>query len=401
MKFNYQARDQKGQTQMGILEASSREAALQVLGKNGLYVTLLEEEKNQPFYTKRLAFFDKVTRKEVMLFSRQLAIMFKSQVPLIESLGTLALQTKNPSFREKIVEMSEDVEAGTPLSQAIAKFPDVFSSYFVSMIKSGESSGSLSKILESLAGHEEREYQLSSKIKGALTYPAFVIAGSIVVLILMMAFVVPNLVKILEGVTELPLPTKIVIALSDFMRAWWWTVPIAIVGIVFGMVKYLHTQEGKKIFDQLVLKVPGLGKFLRMVFLARFAENLSTLITGGIPIVQALEITQDVLGNHVYVLIIEEAKEAVKKGDPISQVLSRYPREFPPLFTQMMHVGEKSGTLDTTMLYIVEFYQKEVANSVEAFLSLLEPVLIAALGILVGGMMAAILMPIYQNISLQ
>ncbi|MBI2113011.1 MAG: type II secretion system F family protein [Candidatus Wildermuthbacteria bacterium] len=401
MKFNYQARDQKGQTQAGVLEASSREAALQVLAKNGLYVTLLEEEKNQPFYTKRIAFFDKVSRKEVMLFSRQLAIMFKSQVPLIESLNTLALQTKNASFREKITEMSEDVEAGTPLSSAIAKFPNVFSPYFVSMIKSGESSGSLSKVFESLAEHEEREYQLSSRIKGALTYPAFVIAGSILVLMLMMTFVVPNLVKILEGVTELPLPTKIVIGLSDYMRTWWWTVPIGIFAFVFGIARYARTQEGKKMFDQLVLKIPGLGQLLRMVFLARFAENLSTLIAGGIPIVQALEITQDVLGNYVYRAIVEEAKEAVKKGDPISQVLAKYPQEFPPLFTQMMHVGEKSGTLDETMLYIVEFYQKEVANSVQAFLSLLEPTLIAVLGILVGGMMAAILMPIYQNLSIQ
>ncbi|MBI1984534.1 MAG: type II secretion system F family protein [Candidatus Wildermuthbacteria bacterium] len=400
MKFNYQARDQKGQTQQGVIEASSKEAALQILGRDGLYVTLLEEPKAQPFYAKRIAFFDKVSSKEIMLFSRQLSILFKSQVPLMESLRTLSLQAKNQNFKEKIIELSEDVEGGTPFSQAIAKFPKIFSSYFVSMVKSGESSGSLSEVLESLANHEEREYELSSKVRSALTYPAFVVSIGIVVLFLMMVFVIPNLTRILEGSSqELPFATKLILSLSGFLQAWWWVLLIGIVSTIFGVSKYLGTKEGKELFDEQVLKMPGIGSFLRMMYLGRFAENLSTLVAGGIPIVQALEITQDILGNQVYKRILEEAKESVKKGDPISQVLQKYPQEFPPIFTQMMNVGERSGTMDTTMLYIVKYYQKEVANSVESFLSILEPMLIVVLGVLVGGMMAAILLPMYQSVS--
>lgn len=399
MKFNYQARDQKGQTQQGIIEASSKEAALQLLGKNGLYVTLLEEPKSQPFYTKKIGIFDKVPAKEVMLFSRQLSIMFKSQVPLVESLRTLASQVKNQSFREKLLEVSQDVEGGTPFSQAISKFPKLFSAYYVSMVRSGESSGTLSEVLQSLAEHEEREYELTRKIKGALTYPVFVIFIGIAVLFLMMLFVVPNLTKILEGVTDLPLPTRIILWLSDVIQHWWWLLIGLAVASWIGLMKYVHTASGKVFFDGLSLNVPSIGGFLRMMYLSRFAENLSTLFAGGIPIVKALEITQDIVGNTVYRRIIEEAKESVKKGDPISEILRKYPKEFPPVFTQMMHVGEKSGTLDTTLLHMVTYYQKEVSGAVDNFLSILEPMLIVVLGLMIGGMMAAIMLPMYQNLG--
>jgi type IV pilus assembly protein PilC len=397
MKFNYQARDVKGQTQIGQVEASSQDAALEVLSRSGFYVTLLEEAAKKPVYAKRVSFFEKVSVKEVMLFSRQLAIMFKSQVSLLEALRTLALQTKNQSFKEKILDMAEEVEAGTPLSQALSSHAAVFSPFYISMVKSGEASGTLSKSLEYLASHLQREYELTSRVRGALVYPAFVVAVAFLVLFLMMFFVIPNMTKVLEGLgQELPFLTKVVLSLTDFLRSKWWLLLLALGSAATFLVRYTKTLEGKRFLNSAFLSLPLLGPVLSMVYLARFAENLSTLVAGGIPIVQALDITGNVLGNDVYRTIIHEARDEVKNGKNISEVLQRHTKEFPPIFTQMVFVGEKSGTLDTSLLNIVEFYQKEVARTVDSFLSLIEPLLIVVLGLMVGGLMAAVLLPLYQ-----
>ena len=383
MKFNYQARNQTGETQVGVIEASSKDAALQLLSQHGLTVTILEESGDKPFYSKSISFFERVKAKDVMMFSRHLAILFKSQVTLLEALRTLALQTRNRMFAEKIMRISEDVEGGTSLSQALSRNPDVFSSYYVSMVRSGESAGSLSEVLESLADHLEREYNLQNKIKSALTYPAFIVGTGVVVLTLMMAFVVPNLTR-----------------LAGFLNTWWWLVFLLLALGVFFLLRYIKTPQGKHNVDLFVLKVPALNSFLRMMYLSRFAENLSTLIAGGLPIVEAIEITQEIVGNDYYKSILGEAKEAVRKGERISDVLGRYPLEFPPVFTQMVLVGEQSGSLDTTLLNVVQFYQRELANTVESFLSILEPLLIVILGLLVGGLMAAILLPLYQLVTI-
>ncbi|MBI2642065.1 MAG: type II secretion system F family protein [Candidatus Wildermuthbacteria bacterium] len=388
MKFNYQARSPKGETQVGVIEASSRDAALQLLSQHGLFVTILEESGERPFYAKPLPFLERVKGKDVMLFSRHLAILFKSQVPLLQALRTLALQTKSRVFAEKIMKLSEDVEGGTSFSQALLKNPNVFSSYYVSMVRSGETAGSLSAVLDSLAEHLEREYTLQNKIKSALTYPAFIVTIGLAVLFLMVIFVVPNLTRTLSDLGgELPFITKAVIGLVDVLRSWWWAFLFLLGGGVFLLLRYIKTSEGKKNFDLFLLKVPGLNTFLRMMYLSRFAENLATLVAGGIGIVSALE-------------ILGEAKESVQRGAKISDVLGRYPLEFPPVFTQMVLVGEQSGTLDTTLLNIVQFYQRELTNSVESFLSILEPLLIVVLGLLVGGLMAAILLPLYQLVSI-
>ncbi|TSD04089.1 MAG: hypothetical protein Greene071421_455 [Parcubacteria group bacterium Greene0714_21] len=379
------------------MEASSQDAALEVLSRSSLYVTLLEEAAKKPVYAKRISFFEKVSVKDVMLFSRQLAIMFKSQVSLLEALRTLAVQTKNQSFKEKIFDMAEQVEAGTPLSQALALHSAIFSPFYIAMAKSGEASGTLAKSLEYLADHLSREYELTSRVRGALVYPAFVVAVAFLVLFLMMFFVIPNMTKVLEGLgQQLPLLTRIVISTADFLRSKWWLLLLLLALSGTFLFRYVRTPEGKRFLNSAFLSFPLLGPLLSMVYLARFAENLSTLVAGGIPIVQALDITGSVVGNTVYRKIISEARDEVKKGRNISEVLQRHPKEFPPLFTQMVLVGEKSGTLDTSLLNIVEFYQKEVARTVDSFLSLIEPMLIVVLGLMIGGLMASVLLPLYQ-----
>lgn len=401
MKFNYQARDKTGKTQSGVIEASSREAALQLLAGHNLFVTLLEAIKTRPFFEQNIQFFEKVSLRDVMMFSRQLSIMFVSRVPLVEALQTMASQIKSRAFKEKILSLSEDVEGGTPFSDALAKHPDAFSLFYINMVKSGEVSGTLSSVLEYLADHMEREYHLISKIRSALVYPAFIVFLAFAVLSLLMFFVIPNLSTVLKQTgQELPAITQVVLALASFFRGFWWIFLLSFGGAVFFFIRWRKTAQGIKALSEFYLKVPLLGSFLRMIYLSRFAENLSTLISGGLPIVQALDITGRIVGNTVYAGIVGEAKSEVQKGNQISTVLKKYPFEFPPVFTQMVFVGEKSGTLDKTLSNIVSFYQKEVERQVEAFLSIVEPALIVFLGLIVGGLLASVLLPLYQIGSL-
>lgn len=401
MKFLYQARNKKGEIQSGTIEASSKEAASQLLSQYGFFVTVLEETKNRPLYAKRIEFFDRVSMKEIVMFSRQLAIMFKARVSLVEALQTLAEQMKKQAFREKILEISEEVEAGTMLSKALSAYPKLFSSFYVNMVKSGEASGKLSDVLSYLAEHMEREYHLISRVRGAMIYPAFVMVVMAGVIFLMMTFVMPNLVKVLEDTgQELPLPTKIIIVTAKFMSGGGWAVVLGVVALaIVGVTRYAKSREGRKTLSKVFVRMPLVGEFLKMVYLSRFAENISTLIAGGLPIGQGLEITADIIGNDVYRDIVLKARDEVRKGSTISSVLSRYTAEFPPVFTQMVLVGEKSGSLDTTLTSVVGFYQQEVDRAIDTFLSILEPIMIVVLGFVVAGIMASVLLPLYQSLS--
>jgi len=400
MRFNYQARTKKGDVYVGAVEASSEESAVAILGERGLYVTFLEEAA-APVFARRIEFFGRITKKDIVLFSRQLAIMFRSRVSLIESLRVLSLQTKNADFKEKIFKISEEVEGGTAFSQALARYPKIFSSFYVAMVKSGEASGKLSEVLNYLADHLEREYHLTAKAKGALIYPCLVVIVALLVLTLLIFFVLPNLIEVLEASGQsFPTSTKIVIALADFFRSWWWLIVLLIIVLISFFLKYRSTAGGRNFFDRMSLKMPILGLFLQMIYLARFAENLSTLISSGLPIAQALEIVGDIIGNVSYKEVILKTREEVKKGEMISSTLSRVPELFPPVFIQMVLVGEKTGTLDTTLMHIVDFYQKEVDRTIDNILAILEPALIIFLGFIVAGLMLSILMPLYQTMEL-
>lgn len=265
------------------------------------------------------------------------------------------------------------------------------------MVKRGEALGKLSDVLDYLADHLEREYALRGKVKGAMVYPLFVLGIAAAVVTLLMVLVLPNLIEVLkESGQELPAMTKVVIAFSDFYKRLWWIA--ALLGIVVwaGLFRFFKTKRGRRMFHAFVLRAPLFGSLSKMVYITRFGENLSTLIAGGVPIVQALGITGNIVGNEVYEDIILKAKDALTQGDRMSDVLQKYPGQFPSVFTQMVKIGEKSGALDVTLLEIVRFYQKEVDRSIDAFLSILEPLLIVVLGLFVGGLMAAVVVPLYQ-----
>lgn len=397
MKFNYQARAPTGEIQLGTVEASSKEAAISLLQRHGLYVTFLEEVAAPPLYARRMKLFEKVSLKEIFLFSRQLAVMFKTKVPLVEALEVLAVQTKNPDLKEKIFKLAEEVEAGTSLSGALSRYPKIFSPFYIAMVRAGEVSGKLSEALSYLAEHLEREYHLTSKLRGAMIYPAMVLFVAITVLALMMFYIIPQLTEVLiVSGGELPAITKGVISLSAFLKKWGLFLIFGLLILIISVIRYYRTQEGKKFFDRIFLRFPIVSELLKMIYLSRFAENLSTLISGGLPIARALEISGDIVGNTVYKEIIFQTRDEVRRGESISSTLGRFPEIFPPVFTQMTSVGEKTGTLDKTLLDIVSFYQREVDRTIDNLLSILEPVLIIFLGLVVGGLMASVLLPLYR-----
>ena len=396
MKFDYQARTKQGEIYTGIIEASSKEAAVSLLRDQGLFPTFLEES-TMPVYAQQISLFSKVTKKDIVIFSRQLAIMFKSNISLVESLKAISQEIKNNTFKENILTISEDVEAGTLFSKALSRYPKIFSFFYVSVIKSGEISGKLTQSLEYLANHLEKEYHLTSKIRGALMYPALVVFVIILVLVLLVFFVLPTLIDIFDaGGHQLPLATRIIVGLSVWLQTWWLAVLISFIVTAVFLIKYFSTGEGRKTFDRMILKIPLVGNFLQMIYLGRFAENFSTLISSGLPAIQSLEITADIINNVHYRQAILRSKDDLSKGQMISLALRRFPELFPSIFIQMTLVGEKTGQLDSVLMNLVDFYQKEIDRTVDSLVSVLEPILIVFLGFVVGGIMISILMPLYQ-----
>jgi type IV pilus assembly protein PilC len=399
MKFLYQARTKEGDIKSGIIEASSKEAALGLLQKMGIFVTYLEEEKPS-LLAKEVKVFKKISFKDLVLFSRQFATMLDSKIPIVDSLSTLATQTTNPELKEIIFRISEEVAAGSSLSKTLLRYPKVFSPFYVSMVKAGEISGKLSECLRYLADYLEREYNLRSKITGSLIYPILVLIVFLFVGGLMTFLILPSFEKILiESNTEIPLITRIILSFSHFLRK---SIPFLIfffIFLIFLVSYYLKTEEGKRIRDRISLKIPFLGQILKHSLISRLTENLSALTSAGIMITEALEIIEEVVGNRVYQEAISQIKEGVKKGNPISSISVFYPEIFPPFFNQMVLVGEKTGNFDQCLMAIANFYRKEAEREIENFVRMLEPLLIIILGGAVGGLMLTVLLPLYKVIG--
>ena len=384
MKFSYQARTEEGELRIGEIEASSKEAAALLLRKYGLFPTLLKKSKIRPILTK-FKISKKISKKDLAAFSKQLGLMLSSQVSPVEALLIIASQTRNFDLREKILRMSEFVEKGSPFSEAFSLFPECFDNFYINLVKSGESTGKISESLSRLGDHLESEYDITSRIKGALAYPILVLFVTAVVLIIVMFWVIPGLAEMLGTFKgQPPFFTRLVFNFFYFLKSWGWLLILMFLGIVGFFWNYFRTKEGKKTYDKSSLKIPLFGDFLKKFYLARFSESLSTLISAGLPITKALRITSEIMENSVYQKIISETEKEVSQGENISSVLIKYPELIPPFVSQMIRVGEKTGKLDETLLEIVNFYQKEMKVITETFMSILEPVLIIFVGIIVA-----------------
>ncbi len=396
MKYIYQARSKEGKLETGTVEASTKESAALLLQKYNIFATSIKEQTPVILRTENIGFLNRVSKKDLAIFSRQLAVMLQSRVPVVQSLKSLAVQTKAPGFKQKILKISQLVEEGNPLSEAFGTFPEVFNVFYISLIKTGEASGKISDALSYLSEHLEREYDISSQIRAAMIYPAFVIWVLGAVVLIVMFFVMPRLVDLLsQTTTDPPFFTRVMIDFYGFLSNYGWIIIVGFVFLVLFIIYYFTTKEGKKRYDRFSLKVPIVGSFLKKIFLIRFAENISTLIGAGLSINKALKITKDTVANFVYKQMLQETEERVSEGEKISSVLVKYPELVPPFVVQMVQVGEETGKLDKNLMEIVNFYQKEVNRAVATFTALLEPVLIIFLGVIVAILAISVLEPLY------
>lgn len=402
MKFLYQARNKEGALKKGIVSATSQAKAEQLLNDNNLIIISLVE-KRESIVTNVENFIENITTrvgyKDLVLFSRQFSTLVGARVPIVQSLRILGQQVSNKGLVLITQSLVQSVESGDSLSLALSRHPRVFGNIYVSLVRAGEASGKVAESLNYLADQLEKDYDLRSRVKSAMTYPAFVLSALVLVGILMFKFVLPNLVSILkEQNAELPLVSKILIGFTDFFDVYWWVVILVIGGIILVFRYYINTQAGRYVWDGLKVKLPVVGPVLERIYLARFSRNLSTLVTGGIPIIKSLQIISEIVNNVIYRDILLEAAQQVTNGKSISESLSRH-KEFPPLVTQMVGVGEQTAQLDTILLKLAVFYEKEVDTKVGTLSSLLEPIIMLVLGLGVGLLVAGVLLPIYNLAS--
>ncbi len=394
-QFEYKARDNQGGIVQGIIDAPSENVAASVLVDKGMIVLSLTEKKEGGFSID-LPFLNRVKAKDLVVFSRQLAVMASASVPIVQALRILVNQTENPRLKVIVSDVADEVDGGAKLSQALAKYRKVFSDFYIAMVRSGETSGRLDDVLNYLADQQEKDYDLSAKIKGAMIYPAFILSGLLVVGVIMMIFVVPKLTAIiLESGADLPTTTKILIFISDFMRSYWHILLLFLIGVVGGVAWFSKQKTGRVVVDHFKLKIPIFGGLWKRIYLVRMTRSLSTLIAGGVPLTTALEITADVVGNYVYEDLIRRTIREVEDGNSVATLFLKS-NDVPAMISQMMSVGEQTGRLDEILGKITDFYSREIENMVANMVSLIEPMIMLMMGIGVGLMVAAIIMPMYQ-----
>ena len=400
MIFIFKAKTAKGDIKKGKIEALSREAAISTLQDNNLIPIFITQQKEENKILKDLKrVWEGVTTKDLMFLFRQLATLIGARVPIVSSLKAIGDQSNNQYLKEVLVDIVENVEDGMSLSEAMKNHPDVFSSIEINLIAAGEVSGGLQKTVEYIADNIEKNYKLTSKVRGALFYPAFVITASGIIGFLTITFILPNITAIIKDMDlEVAWYTKALMALGDFMKAYWWAVLIAIFSLIGGFIYYVNTEAGKKDWDIIQLKIPVIGKILRYVYLSRFGSNLAILLKGGLPVVKALIISSSVVGNSVYRAVILKAADEVKTGGTMSSYFQGT-KEIPPIVTKMIKVGEETGKLDESLMNVANFYEGEADNMVRNLSSLIEPVLIVILGIGVAILIFGIMMPIYSIVD--
>ncbi len=395
MKFLYKARNKEGDIKTGAVVASDQIRAEQLLAENGLIIVGLEEQQDN-ILDKINPFGKSVSNKDLVLFSRQLATLISARVPIIQSLRILQDQITNKYLLTVIRDLIASIENGESLSLAMTKHPRIFGSVYISLVKSGEVSGSLDKSLTYLADQLEKDYELLSKVKGAMTYPIFIIGALGLVAGLMFKFVLPNLTSVLiQNGGQLPIVSVWLISFTDFFNQFWWLVLLVLAGGIILIRYYIGTPGGRYNWDRIKISLPIIGDIFRKIYLARFSRNLSTLVMGGIPIMKALQIVSEIINNVIFRDIVLVAVSDISNGKSISESLSAHP-EFPSIVTQMVRVGEQTAQLDDILAKLASFYEKEVDAKVGTLTTLLEPLIMIILGVGVGVLVAGILLPIYN-----
>lgn len=398
-KFTYLAKTKDGIVKQGIVTASNEDVALSALQGKELIVISIKDIKSQSLFGKDLEIFNRVSDRDLAIFTRILAVFLEVQIPLVEALSILRDQNKsNKYFAEVLDQIVLDVQDGNLLSNAIEKHPKVFNTLYVSIVRTGEISGGLQTGLLYMADYLEEQYDLNSKIKGALSYPVLVMIVFLVIGLGIAYYVLPQLVEVLENLgsgVKLPWTTQMIILLSDILQRFIWFILGFLVLSIGGFAYFLKTEVGSKWADKWELKLPIFGQLLTKIYITRFAINLKTLLMAGVPIVSALDIGAKVVGNYVFEQIIKESMANIRAGGQLSETLLKH-KEVPYIASQIIAVGEKTGKINSVLETLARFYKKEVDNIVANLTTLIEPIMIVGLGIGVAIFVVSILMPIYN-----
>jgi type IV pilus assembly protein PilC len=389
--FTWEGKNRKGEVKKGEMEAVNEAAVNANLSKQGVISTLVKVKTSDTKATKV-----KVSTKDLVVFTRQFATMIDAGLPLVQCLDILSSQQENKGFKAVLTQVKGDVESGSTFADALKKHPKVFDNLYVNLVAAGEVGGILDTILNRLAAYIEKAMKLKSQVKGAMVYPISIITIAAVVIIGLLVFVIPIFASMFADFGQaLPMPTQIVIAMSDFLQRWWWLMGASAYGAFFGFKKYYATEGGKKVVDELVLKLPVFGDLLRKVAVAKFTRTLGTMITSGVPIMDGLEIVAKTAGNKTVETAIMKTRESISAGKTISEPLAQS-GVFPSMVCQMISVGEATGALDNMLNKIADFYDDEVDSAVDAMTALMEPALMAFLGVAVGGLVIAMYLPIFK-----
>lgn len=396
MLFNYKIVTKEGKEKKGQIEAANTNIAVATLQKRDYVVVSVVPEDKKSFLKSDIAFFNKVKMKDIVLMSKQASTLFEAQVSAVKTFELLGQNSESKGIQKALSAITEDIKGGTSISGAMEKQPNVFSSFYVNMIRSGEESGKLTETFTFLADYLERNYALTSKTKNALVYPSFIIFAFVTVMTLMLTKVIPQLTTILEqSGQEIPTYTKFTIALSNFFVNYGLFMLIFIVIAGFAIWRSVQSESGKERFDRIKLMLPGFGNLYRKIYLARIADNINTMLGSGMSVIRTLEITGSVVGSVVFKKIIADTLEEVKGGESISAAFAKHD-EIPQIMVQMVKVGEETGSVGKILKTLSSFYNKEVTGAVDTLIGMIEPAMVVLLGVGVGGLMMSVMVPIYN-----
>ncbi len=394
--FEWKGTARNGQSQTGMLVADSKDAVIAVMRRQQVVVTAVKEKGKEIAVPK---FGGRVPPQLIAIFTRQFSVMIDAGLPLVQCLEILAGQQEHKVFKKTLITIRQDVESGSSLADAMKKHPRVFNDLYTNMVAAGEAGGILDTILQRLAQYIEKAVKLNSQVKSAMIYPVGVISIAVIVIAIILWKVIPVFAALFAGLgAELPMPTLVVIKLSNIVADYWWLIGGTIAALIFFLRRWHETPKGKRILDQIMLKAPIVGQLLRKIAVARFCRTLATLTSSGVPILDGLSITAKTAGNSIVEDAIMATRKSVEEGKTISEPLGDTD-VFPTMVVQMIAVGEQTGALDTMLSKIAEFYEEEVDTAVAGLMKLLEPLLIAFLGVAIGGIVIAMYMPMFTLIG--
>ena len=402
MLYHYTSLGQDGKTIEGDIEGMSLDNAILLLQKKGITIVNIVEKgdgKEDSLFGDVKLFKKKISTKDIVVFSRQVATLFQAGVSALKAFRLLAQENENETLQEQLMGVSDDIEGGISLSDALSKRPELFSNFYVNMVKAGEESGKLNEVFLFLADYLDREYEMSQKIKKALTYPSFVIGTFFAIMVGMLTFVIPKMTALFaESDAKLPTVTVVVVFISNlFVKYWAVSFPtMAVLAFIF--YKWSKTEEGGAVLDEFSTKVPVIKTLQQRIFLQRFADNMNTMLSNGVPIVKALDITASIIENRMYKQIAQRVSQKVQTGKSLSKALYEEPL-VPNILVQMVHIGEETGELGYILKNLAEFYRRELETTIDTMIGLIEPAMIVSLGLGVGVLVSAVLLPMYSMSS--